>query len=150
VAYEIDPALAEKAAGNLADRPNVSVRNVSGTAAALPSGDAIYVNAGATHPLATWLDALRPHGRLLFPLTPDKGFGGMLLVTRGADRDYAARFVCLAGFIPCDGAREPEAERRLAQAVHGRSLWTVTSLHRGTDPDESCWLAGDGWWLGTG
>jgi protein-L-isoaspartate(D-aspartate) O-methyltransferase len=149
IAYEIDPALAAKARANLASMPNVAVRGVSGTSGSLPACDAIYVNAGATHPVDCWLDALRSGGRLLFPLTPDVGMGGMLLVTRREDQGFAARLVCPAAFIPCQGARDPEMSRRLGEAFRRQSLWTVRSLRRGTAPEASCWVAGNGWWLST-
>ncbi len=54
-AIEIDPALAERARAALADRPNVTVIDGDGAAAALEPADVIIVNAGATHPLpAGW------------------------------------------------------------------------------------------------
>jgi hypothetical protein len=62
--------------------------------------DAIVASAGATHPLHLWLDALRSGGRLLFPMTTFRdGPGAMLLVTRGLQDGFAARFLCRAGFI---------------------------------------------------
>jgi protein-L-isoaspartate(D-aspartate) O-methyltransferase len=50
---------------------------------------AILVNAGATHPRETWLDALSPGGRLVLPLTIDDrvaplGKGIVVLVTNDA------------------------------------------------------------------
>lgn len=147
--YEIEPVLLAKAKANLAGLANVSVQGASGTGDALPSCDAIYVNAGATHPVEAWLDALRPGGRLLFPLTPDEGLGGMLLVTRAEGEAWRARFVCAAAFIPCAGARDPRMAGVLANTFWRQSLWTVRTLHRDVLPDESCWVAGDGWWLST-
>jgi hypothetical protein len=69
VAYEIEQDIAQRAAANLARYPQVEVRARSGVED-LPSADAIYVNAAASHPLRAWLDALKPGGRLLFPLQP--------------------------------------------------------------------------------
>ncbi len=149
LAYEIEPALLEKAKANLAEQANVSLHGISGTGGTLPACDAIYVNAGSTHPVDMWLDALRPGGRLLFPLTPDRGLGGMLMVSRGAAGHWPARFLCAAAFIPCDGARDPQTARALADAFGQQNLWTVRTLHRGTVPDSSCWVAGNGWWLST-
>jgi len=76
----------------------------------------IYVNAGATDPLDAWLDVVKPGGRLLFPLTPTLGLGGMLLVTRRGTNDFAAEFVAFAMFIPCLGARDEETGRKLSAA----------------------------------
>jgi protein-L-isoaspartate(D-aspartate) O-methyltransferase len=152
IAYEIEADIAARAAENLIDRTNVELRQVSGTEGSLPLVDAIYVNAGATRPVGCWLDALRPGGRLLFPLTPDKGLGGMLLVTRPrkeAETRLAARFVCGAGFIPCLGARDPAEEQAVSQAFRRGGMWEVRSLHRGRAQSEGVWCAGQDWWLST-
>jgi protein-L-isoaspartate(D-aspartate) O-methyltransferase len=127
----------------------------SGAEGPLPECDAIYVNAGATAPLDIWLDALRPNGRLLFPLTPADGPGGMpgagamLLITRLPNGNYAARFVCAAMFIPCMGARDEETAARLTAAFARGDSANVRSLQRKTPPDETVWCAGQGWWLST-
>jgi len=64
-AIEIDAALAERARQNLADHPWVTV--LCGDGSAIPEADAIYVNAGCTHPCAEWLAALSDGGRLVLP-----------------------------------------------------------------------------------
>jgi protein-L-isoaspartate(D-aspartate) O-methyltransferase len=150
LAYEIDADLAGRATANLAAYSNVSVVHRSGAEGPLPPCDVIYVNAGATAPLDRWLDALRPGGRLLFPLTPAQGAGAMLLVTRAPGDRFAARFVCGAMFIPCVGARDDETAGKLAQAFKRGDMAGVRSLRRGdAAPDASCWCAGRGWWLST-
>jgi protein-L-isoaspartate(D-aspartate) O-methyltransferase len=154
LAYEIEPGLTRKASENLADLPNVEVLARSGTEGPLPPCDVLYVSAGATAPLDLWLDALRPSGRLLFPLTPDgpgdvPGPGGMLLVTRSGDDRFDARFLCPAMFIPCIGGRDSETAKKLAEAFRRGDSAKVRSLRRRTQPDESCWVEGDGWWLST-
>ena len=152
-AYEIDPALSARACKNLAGMPSVTLLPHSGAEGRLPACDALYVSAGATAPLDIWLDALRPAGRLLFPLTPDghgsaSGAGGMLLVTRVQDR-YAARFICPVMIIECAGGRNHEMAKKLAHAFRRGDAEKVRSLRRGTSPDETAWCAGDGWWLST-
>lgn len=149
VAYELDPGLARRAEANLANWPQVVVRDRSGTDGELPACDIIYVSAGATRPLDAWLDALRPCGRLLFPLTPNRGLGGLLLVTRKAAGSFDARFVQPAAFIACDGARDQQEAERLSDAFARGTMHEVKSLHRGTAPDSSAWFAGRGWWLST-
>ena len=149
VAYELQPDLAARAAANLNELANASVLCASANDAALPKSDVIYVNAGATHPPAAWLDALNVGGRLLFPLTPDEGLGCMLLVTRRAPTDYAATVVMRAAFIPCIGARDADASRSLAAALETQSLNSVKSLRRATPPDPTAWCTGSGWWLST-
>lgn len=149
-AYEIEPDLAQRALINLADLPNVTVYPRSGVDGPLPGCDVIYVSAGATEPAAVWLDALRPGGRLLFPLTPDKGYGAMLLVSRGSsDNTYSARFISQAMFIPCVGARDEDTARKLSAAFHGGHIADVRSLHRHSVPDKTCWCTGRDWWLST-
>jgi protein-L-isoaspartate(D-aspartate) O-methyltransferase len=67
-AYEIEPALAHRAAHNLASFSQLNLECRSGSNGPVPRCNFIYVNAGATHPADAWLDALNPRGRLLFPL----------------------------------------------------------------------------------
>src|SRR5204863_4889865 len=100
-AVEIDPMLAEKARAALSGWHQVQVSNTDGAQTAFDPVDVIIVSAGATHPLPSWLNALRPGGRLLFPMTaPPRGLGAMLLVTRQNKEGFAAaRFLCRAGFI---------------------------------------------------
>jgi protein-L-isoaspartate(D-aspartate) O-methyltransferase len=148
-AYEIEPELAQRAADNLAEFPNVTVHHRSGAEGPLPECDVIYVNAGATHPLAVWLDALRPNGRLVVPLTPAEEPGAMLLVTKQQDGAYAARFLMQVQFVPCIGARDEPAAQKLTKAFRDRNWSNVKSLHRNDEPDSTCWCSGPGWWLST-
>jgi len=155
VAFELEADLAERATINLSHLPNVRVEAHSAAEGPLPETDAIYVNAGATAPLDVWLDALRMGGRLLFPLTPSDGPGGMpgagamLLITRVAEQKFAARFICPAAFVPCAGARDEETAARLATAFRRGNWRDVKSLRRDTAPDETSWVTGRGWWLST-
>jgi hypothetical protein len=154
-ACEIEHELAQDATRNLADFSNVVVHHRSGSEGLLPDCDAIYINAGATAPLDIWLDALRPNGRLLFPLTPTDGpggmpgAGGMILVTRASNDGFDARFVCPVMIIPCVGARDEETASRLSEAFKRGDSRNVRSLRRNTPPDETCWCSGNGWWLFT-
>jgi protein-L-isoaspartate(D-aspartate) O-methyltransferase len=148
--YEIDEGLAARARENLRDVHQAEVRTQSGVASNLPQADLIYVCAGAAQPSRMWLDALRPGGRLLFPLAPQDVFGGMLLITR-PDQDgscWPAKFVSRAAFIGCVGLQDEEAGRRLKEAF-SKNWNSVRSLRLDGSPDESCWFAGDGWWLST-
>ena len=155
VAYEVEHDLAQNAIRNLSDLSNVTVQERSGSEAPLPACDAIYVNAGATAPLDVWLDALRLHGRLLFPLTPADGpggmpgAGGMILVTRTGTDHFDARFVCAAMFVRCFGARDEETAQKLSAAFKRGDSNNVRTLRRTSKPDDSCWCAGNGWWLST-
>ncbi len=147
-AYEIEPGLVRAAVANLAAFAGVRVHDASGATAPLPSAGIVYVNCGASGPLARWLEALTPDGRLLFPLTGDSGSGAMLLVTRGAaDRPWPARFLVPVMFIGCDGARTPaEAAAVSAAFRHGRTE-TVRCLLRGPVPDSAAWCSTPAWSL---
>jgi len=146
--YEIDPELAGLCADNLRSLPWVRVHASSGTETPLPPCDVLYVNAGATDPLRTWLDALRMGGRLLFPLTPDEGYGGMLLIVRQTG-GHSARFLCGAKFIDCAGARNERSARQLQFCFHRGGMDRVRSLRLNSEPDASQWCSGADWWLST-
>ena len=154
-AIEIDPGIAARAKSNLAIAwPQATVIAADGFAYR-PDGlaDAIVVNAGVTHFSLAWLDALAPeNGRLLVPLTRANWTGGFLLITRhaGETRRYPVRYVMWTGIIPCVGGRNSTAEAQLNEALARSGYDTIRSLRRTPDePDKTCWLAGDGWWLST-
>ncbi len=150
-AFEIDPELAARAARNLAYLPWTDVQARSGIAENLPKVDAVYVNAGITQPSWTWLDALRPGGRLLFPLQPMRGLGGMLLTQRPREGGSAwpARFVSRAAFILCQDRQDDATSSGLAAAFSGDDWQAVSSLRLDDAPDATCWFSGDRWWLST-
>jgi protein-L-isoaspartate(D-aspartate) O-methyltransferase len=154
-AIEIDPDLATKARRNLADYwPQATVVAADGfTYRPDASADAIVVNAGLTHLSLAWLDALAPeNGRLLVPVTSANWTGGFLLITRnaGETRRYPARYVMWTGIIPCAGGCDATAEAKLKAALARSGYDRIRSLRRAPDePDETCWLASDGWWLST-
>jgi hypothetical protein len=69
---------------------------------------------------------------------------------RGATALYEARHVCGTGIIDCIGGRDDEAAGRLVAAIAKSGFASIRSLRRPPDePDQTCWLAGDGWWLST-
>jgi protein-L-isoaspartate(D-aspartate) O-methyltransferase len=148
-AYEIDADFAIRAGKNLKYLPTVEVHARSGVADNLPKSDAIYVCAGITQPSWAWLDAMRPAARLLFPLQPSIGLGGMLLLQRpDHGLSWPARFVSRARFICCEGQQDYDANERLMEAFSGR--WDrVRSFRIDEQIDDTCWFAGDGWWLST-
>ncbi|NQW10275.1 MAG: methyltransferase domain-containing protein [Alphaproteobacteria bacterium] len=148
LAIDIDPGLAELARTNLSPWQHVTVDCRSATDGALPAADAIYVNAGTNMVVRHWVEALNPGGRLLFPLLGDSGWGANLLVTNTGP-GYAARFVNRAAFIACVGAQSAEDGHVLDKAFRSGGWDTVCSLHLDTPPDDTCWVAGQGWWLST-
>jgi protein-L-isoaspartate(D-aspartate) O-methyltransferase len=148
-AYEIDESLADRARGNMKDLSQVNVQARSGITPDLPKVDLIYVCAGAAQPAKEWLDALRPGGRLIFPLAPVGVLGGMLLIKRpDQGAVWPAQFRGRAQFIGCIGLQDEDAGRRLTEAFL-KGWERVRSLRLDSAVDETCWFAGDGWWLST-
>lgn len=143
-AIEVDPGLAAKARENLAGYSNVEVIEGNGATLTGPA-DVIFVNAGVTHPLRAWLDALTDGGRMILPLTVDMspggpGRGSALKVTRRAD-SYEATFGPMVAIYPCAVARDGATQTALQQAMMKFQQGTVKSIR--TDPHESdatCWV----------
>lgn len=102
-AFEIDGPLAKLATGNLAGYPNVSVIHGDATAAPIPDCDVIYVAAAVTEPPRSWLQALRPGGRLIMPWTPACNGAITTILTR-RDHGFAVTPLSPVSFIPCTGA----------------------------------------------
>ena len=112
--------------------------------------DAIVVNAGVSHLALPWLDSLKADGgRLLVPLTNANLWGAFLVVERRSAR-YPVHCASRVGIIACTGGRDTEAEARLTAALARADYTAIKSLRRSPEePDDSCWLAGEGWWLST-
>src|SRR5262249_44367197 len=101
----------------------------------------------AARPAPAWLDALRPGGRLLFPLAPQGVLGGMLLIQHSVREGiWPAKIIGRAQFIGCVGLQDDEAGRRLKDA-YNKDWEKIRSLRLDSAPDDTCWFAGDGWWL---
>ncbi len=155
---EYEPELAAAAAKALADRPNVEV--LQGDAHALLTGpaDIIVASCGFDAIPVAWVRALKDGGRLMLPLTagssmPGIGAGAVLLVTRRGEA-FDAAFVSGTMIYHDKSGRSDAAGQRLEAAFGPRNVWVaglppVASLRVSGDPDSTCWLAGDGWWLST-
>ncbi len=150
-AIEIDASLAERAARNLGAWPTAQVRLADGSAPIAGSWNLIVAFAGATAPHSWWLDGLADGGRLLLPLTAgnfSQRGGFMLRLERHGDI-FAARSAGWVGFYPCTGARHPEDEAALDEALGDPAgQLAVRTLRRDRhDREESCWLHRAGWCL---
>ena len=146
VAVEIDEALAARARIALEPWPQVTVLHADGAHGPFDPVDVIVVSAGATHPLPAWLAALKPQGKLLFPLTATRGAGTMASLTRKSANLYAATLTGSVFFVDFEGARDPAVIDDLAQALNRDNGSSVRSLRCDAhEKDESCWLHGSGW-----
>jgi protein-L-isoaspartate(D-aspartate) O-methyltransferase len=145
-AVEMNEGLAERARIALEPWPQVSVFQGNGALGPFQPADVIVVSAGATHPLAAWLAAVKPQGKLLFPLTSTRGPGTMAHLVRKSAEWFHAELIGPAFFVDFLGARDAAISSDLAKALkrdHGAS---VRSLR--CDPhqaDSTCWLHGDQW-----
>jgi protein-L-isoaspartate(D-aspartate) O-methyltransferase len=158
-AIEFDGGLGERLAANFAGQPNVRALQGDGAQIAFDPADVIYVNAGATRPADIWLDRLDDGGRLILPLTSDKGFGenpeNISIQRRGAvfrierrGDEFLAKWISAVAIFPCEGARDAESERALAAAFQKGGGDRVTRLYRRGDvPEAQCWLKGPDWCL---
>ena len=148
-AIELDTKLAERARTNL--RPFCQVEVIAGDGTRHDPGpvDAIFVNAGATHPCPLWLASLKPSGRLVFPMirwaVGVAGWGVMMRIER-TQSGFAVQWLGPCGYYPCFGAIDSEADRRLGEALVKSGLTDARSLRvEGHDPEESCLLHGNGY-----
>ncbi|TRL32752.1 methyltransferase domain-containing protein [Methylosinus sporium] len=147
-ALDIHQEIAAKARRALSGYDQVAVEHADGAKAFLTPADVIVASAGATHPLPGWLAVLKVGGRLLFPMTPTQGHGGMLLIQRLGEQELSARFLCGAAFYEFSGARDPEISARLTAAIARDRGAGVKSLRCDAHAeDETCWLHGEGWCL---
>ncbi len=102
-AFEVDAALSNAARRNLEPYEGVSVTHGDATRVDLPAADLIYVNAGVLAPPQSWLQALRPGGRMIFPWCPADSVGLSMLITRIDGGGFDAKPLMTAWFIPCVG-----------------------------------------------
>jgi protein-L-isoaspartate(D-aspartate) O-methyltransferase len=149
LALEADEGLAAQAQRNLASMPWVDVRADASAQAPGETFDAILVNAGVTHPLDAWLDALAPAGRMIVPMTASMpamgpiGKGLVFLVARDRDDSFSARVAGFVAIYSAVGIRDEFLSAQLAKKLQaGPQHWAaVTRLRRDPhDPSLSCWL----------
>ena len=152
VAYEVDDALAAAARRNLASRSWVDVRHGDASGGIDGPFDAILVNAGVTHPLDAWLDALAPGGRMMLPLTASMaamgstlGKGLVVLVTKEDGGAMSARVITVVAVYSAVGLRDPDMDARLGKAMMaGPARWqAVKRLRRDAhEASDACWIHG--------
>jgi protein-L-isoaspartate(D-aspartate) O-methyltransferase len=146
MAVEIEPQLAERARIALAPWPQVTVLCKDGSIGPFDPADAVVASAGASCPVHAWLVAVKPKGKLLFPLTSADGAGIMTLLRRVGEESFAARLQGGVSFIGFQGACDAVSGGRLAEALRRGRTEEVKSLRLDAhQQDESCWLHGEGW-----
>lgn len=151
VAYEVDAVLAAEARANLASTSWVDARHGDGSQVDGPF-DAILVNAGVTHPLDAWLDALAPGGRIMLPLTAAMpamgatiGKGIVMLIRLEPSGEWSARVQTVVAVYSAIGLRDETMNEQVGKALGaGLARWmAVTRLRRDAhEPAATCWLHG--------
>ena len=145
VGFEIDAALAAAAVRNLASLPWVDLRCGDSSQVAGETFDAIVVNAGMTHPLDAWLDALAPGGRMLLSIpSPASTLGkGLVFLLTRTDDTIGARVMTMVAVYSAIGLRDERLNADLGKAMMGGpSSWqAVKRLRRDAhDREPGCWL----------
>jgi len=152
VAVDIDEALGSEARRSLAHFVHVEVHQGNGLIIPAERFDVILVNAGVTHPQECWLDALKPGGRLLVPITctmPGMGTlskGLVLLLTRpeegGKNDEFKLRVI--TNFVTIYTAlevRDPALNEVVGKALMRQAFPSIKCLRRDAHaPSSSCWL----------
>lgn len=142
VATEVDAGLAARAKQNLAAYSNVEVHAGDGVAFDPAMCDAIFINAGVTHPHLLWLERLTEGGRMILPLTipmtPMIGKGVMARIVR-KNAGFSAQMVGFVAIYSCTNARDPQLEPLLSKAMTTGALFKLKSVRRDAhDPNETC------------
>jgi protein-L-isoaspartate(D-aspartate) O-methyltransferase len=154
---EVDPQLAEATRRNLTGMAWVDVRQGDGSTPLDESFDAILINAGVTHPQATWLDALAPGGRMVLPLTASTpgmgniGKGLLIHITRPAAGDtFPTRVVTFVAIFSAQGLRDETLNAEIGQALGRQPFPRLTTLRRDShEPSAGCWLHAPGFCFST-
>ena len=153
---EVDPSLARQAAENVTDTPWATVQSGDGRNIGGLRVDAIFVNAGVTHPEPAWLHALGETGRMVLPLTASMPMpvphpagaamanisrGLMMLVTAtGNPQRYAARVVTFVGIYSAVGLRDDDVNATLTASLKAMAFPQVKTLRLDAhEPGSTCW-----------
>jgi protein-L-isoaspartate(D-aspartate) O-methyltransferase len=134
-AFEIEQELAEKARANLQPFKDISVTHGDATRLPLPSSDLIYVNAGVAAPPLHWLQALNPHGRIIFPWRPSPAAGLAVIILR-QKAGFSVKPLMPSWFIACVGASDAVECTKIPdprEAWSARSAWLTAER----EPDET-------------
>jgi protein-L-isoaspartate(D-aspartate) O-methyltransferase len=148
LAIDIDEALAADAGRRLASRPWIAVQAGNGTGPWPDAFDAILINAGVTHPRDEWLDALKPGGRLVLPLTVTMpamgpiGKGPMLRLTRTVDGAFTVEPVTVVAIYSAVEIRDDAINAALGRALMGGGMgrWPKRLRRDAHEPGPACWL----------
>ena len=146
IASEVDSAFAARARQNLVEYSNVEVHGADGAALDPGMCDAIFINAGVTHPHPPWLERLREGGRMILPLTIPMGLqigkGVMTKIVRQTT-GLSAQGVSFVAIYSCTSARDPQLEPLLTKAMTTGALFKMKSVRQDAhDAGDTCIVHG--------
>jgi protein-L-isoaspartate(D-aspartate) O-methyltransferase len=148
-AVDADARLAARAGAALADRPWAAAAAGDGRTGLPRNVDVLVVHAGATHVLDEWLDAMRPGGRLIVPLTsslpgmPPTLGKGVVLTARWEAAGWRATIGSMVMIYSLVALRDEAANAALGRALQTGAWAEVTRLRRDAhEPSAACWLHG--------
>lgn len=137
VGVEVRPQLADRARQNLAGYPNVTVHEADGAVFDPGVCDAIFINAGVTHPHRPWLERLGAGGRMVLPITlatgSTLGQGLMIRIAREGG-GFSAQIVSAVGIFSSSSGRDPQLDAVITKALTSRSFFKLKSVR--LDPHE--------------
>jgi protein-L-isoaspartate(D-aspartate) O-methyltransferase len=153
LAVEVDPVLAPRAASLVLPEAPVDIRHGTGAGPFTQPFDAVLVNAGVTHPEPAWLDAVVTGGRIVLPLTAPMpmtsaniGKGVLVVLTREADGDFAARTLSYVAIYSAIGLRDEALGAQLAASMLARVPFTRLTRRPHMQTNE-CFLHTTEWCL---
>ena len=157
IALEVDEDLARGAQSRLAAYPWVEVHHSNGTSPIEGRLDGILINAGVTHPLDSWLDAVVDGGRMVLPLTatfPQMGpigKGFVLRFTRLDNGEFDVHLVTMVAIYSAIDLRDEALNAALGKAMM-RAPFPPAGMRLRRDahePSAACWLHGPSCCIGT-
>jgi protein-L-isoaspartate(D-aspartate) O-methyltransferase len=137
VAIDCEKEFVERARKNLREHGNVEVIHCDGCRDVGGPADVIIVHAGFTYPHPLWLGSLRPHGRLLVPLTNEDRRGTLVKITR-LGPEYQAEAIGGIEIFPCHGRGDTALDKRLTSwwgAASALAPFHFRSIVRGLPSD---------------
>jgi protein-L-isoaspartate(D-aspartate) O-methyltransferase len=146
LALEVEAPLAERARSALAGAPHVEVRTNDGSAAFRETFDIALVNAGLTHVPPQLLNALRPGGRMVVPITATMpamgniGKGLLLLITTSDGDRCPVRVLTFVAIYSAVGLRDESLNAAIGQALARHPFPAIKSLRRDAhEAGTTCW-----------
>jgi len=131
IAVEVDPYLAVQATANLIGYDNVNVICQDGALYTPTSCDAILVNAGVTHPLASWLESLNEGGVLVLPMCIGRSATSrdtmVIKITRRSNR-FTAELHSILSLYSSTSLQDPALRFLLNESLETRTITSLKSL----------------------